>query len=324
MILAFSFLFLFAASSLFGADMIIGGTTQYIVQKGDRLDLIGAKLGVYWKNIARENGLDPKAKFVPGQELKVTTRKIVPKTVEDGIIINIADRTLYYFKNGKLTAYPVGVGLPSETEFGDWRTPTNKFIVTGKRKNPTWSVPDSIQMEMAFKGKPVEETVPPGPKNPLGRYAIQTSIPGVLIHETIWPASVYRFRSHGCIRMLPESIEKLYEEVEKGTKGEIIYQPVKVAIDENERIFLEVRTDTYKKLPSLKDHAWKLIGERGLSDKVNTARVEQVIREETGIAEDITLYPKEKSVVHKKPAFHKKPLLQTFLDFFRSLFKGNT
>jgi L,D-transpeptidase ErfK/SrfK len=312
MVLIFSFLFLLTASTLFGADMIIGGITQYTVQKGDRLELIGAKLGVYWRNIAIENGLDPKAKPTPGQELKVTTRKIVPKIVEDGIIINIADRTLYYFKGGKLTAYPVGVGLPSETEFGDWRTPTSKFVITGKRKNPTWAVPDSIQMELAFKGRPIEEFVPPGPKNPLGRYAIQTSIPGVLIHETIWPASVYRFQSHGCIRMLPQNIEKLFEEVEKGTKGEIIYEPIKAAVDNKERIFLEVRTDTYRRLPSVKDHVWKLLGERGLTDKVNAVKVEQVIKGETGIAEDITLYPQASFVLHKKTLF------QRLFDFFRS------
>ncbi len=318
MIFITSLLLFLTASTLVGADMIIGGTTQYTVQKGDRFELIGAKLGVYWKNIARENGLDPKVKVVPGQELKVTTRKIVPKTVEDGIIINVADRTLYFFKKGNLTSYPVGVGLPSETDFGDWRTPIGKFVVTGKKKNPKWSVPESIQMEMAFKGKPVEEFVPPGPDNPLGRYAIRTSIPGVLIHETTRPASVYRFQSHGCIRMLPESIEKLFEEVEKGTKGEIIYEPVKVAVNDEERVFLEVRTDTYRRLPSVKNHVWKLLGARGLSGKVNTAKVEQIIKDETGIAEDITLYPEEKLV------FSKKPLFQKFFDLFRSRPKSET
>ena len=50
----------------------------------------------------------------------------------------------------------------------------------------------SIQMEAMLQRKPVEEVVPPGPDNPLGRFALVTSIPGILIHETIWPRSVYR------------------------------------------------------------------------------------------------------------------------------------
>jgi L,D-transpeptidase ErfK/SrfK len=307
----FCALFLLAATGASGADLIIGGVTQYTVQKGDRLELIGARLGVFWKNIAKENNLDPLVKIPPGQQLKVTTRKIVPRVVEDGIIINVADRTLYLFKKGKLTVYPVGLGLPAETDFGDWRSPIGKFTIVDKRKNPTWYVPESIQMENAAKGKPVEESVPPGPKNPLGRFALKTSLPGVLIHETIYPASVYRYQSHGCIRVMPENMEKLFEEVDRGTKGELIYVPVKLAVVDG-KAYLEVRTDTYRKLASLREHAWKLIGERGLSGKVDAARVDQMIKEQTGIAEDIMPRPPVEQVAHKKDFF------QRVFEFFRS------
>jgi L,D-transpeptidase ErfK/SrfK len=313
----FSFFLLFATAAS-GADMIIGGETSYVVQKGERLELIGAKLGVFWKNIARENGLDPEVRVTPGQQIRVTTRKIVPRTVEDGIIVNIADRTLYLFKGGNMSAYPVGVGVPIEDDFGDWRTPTGKFTVTAKRKNPIWFVPESIQMELAAKGKTVEEAVPPGPKNPLGRYALQTSIPGVLIHETIKPASVYRYQSHGCIRVLPVNMEKLFGEVEKGTKGEIIYEPVKVAVADDGRTYLEVRTDTYRKLASLRDHTWKLINERQFAGQVDPVRVERVIREQSGIAEDVTLRRADAPVVVAEQQQQKKAFFQKVLDFFKS------
>jgi L,D-transpeptidase ErfK/SrfK len=308
--------FLLFASAAYGADVIIGGETSYVVQKGERLELIGAKLGVFWKNIAKENGLDPEAGVAPGQQIRVNTRKIVPRIAEDGIIVNIADRTLYLFKNGNMTVYPVGVGIPIEDDFGDWRTPTGKFTVTAKRKNPIWFVPESIQMEMAAKGKAVEETVPPGPKNPLGRFALTTSIPGVLIHETIRPASVYRFQSHGCIRVGPTHMEKLFSEVERGTKGEIIYEPVKVAVAADGRTYLEVRTDTYRKVSSLKDYAWKLIEERQLSGRVDAVKVERVIKEQSGIAEDVTLRRAETSPV--VVAEQKKAFFQKVRDFFKS------
>ena len=312
------FFFVFTTAA-YGADVIIGGETSYIVQKGERLELIGAKLGVFWKNIAKENGLDPEVRPAPGQQIRVTTRKIVPRVIEDGIVVNIADRTLYLFKNGNMTVYPVGVGVPLEDEFGDWRTPTGKFTVTAKRKNPIWFVPESIQMEMAAKGRAVEETVPPGPKNPLGRYALQTSIPGVLIHETIKPASVYRFQSHGCIRVLPANMEKLFGEVEKGTKGEIIYEPVKLAVTDDGRTYLEVRTDTYRKVASLRDHAWKLINERQLSGQVDAAKVERVIKEQSGIAEDVTLRRAESPTpVAMAEQQQKKAFFQKIIDFFKS------
>ena len=319
-------LFLLFATGAFGADLVIGGISQYTVRKGDRLELIGARMGVYWKNIAKENNLDPDAKIPPGQQITVTNRKIVPRVVEDGIIVNIADRTLYLFKKGKLTtAYPVGLGLPVENDIGDWRTPTGKFTIISKRKNPTWYVPESIQMEMAARGKPVEESVPPGPKNPLGRYALKTSIPGVLIHETIRPASVYRYQSHGCVRVLPENMEKLFEEVETGTKGEFIYEPVKLAVLEDGKAYLEVRTDTYRKLGSTRDKVWKQIGERGLTGKVDQARVEQIIKDQSGIAEEITITlspsPKEakpKEAKTERVAEEKKDFFQRVFDLFRS------
>ena len=142
---------------------------------------------------------------------------------------------------------------------------------------------------MVRKGQPVREIVPPGPDNPLGRYALQTSLPGILIHETIWPTTIYQWRSHGCIRVLPENMEAgFFELVENGTPGEIIYQPVSVAVSEQGRIFLQVDRDIYKVVNSMADEARTEIEKRGLSDKVDWAKVENVIKQKTGVAEDVT------------------------------------
>lgn len=265
------------------ADMIIGGETVYVAEKGDCLMLIGAKLGVDWRNIVKENNLDVKKPCKIGQELRVNNGKIVPRIADNGIIVNIPDRMLYFFKNGKLErAFPVGLGMPS------WRTPTGMFKVIRKEKNPTWHVPKSIQREMEAKGQPVKEIVLPGPDNPLGRYAIKTSIPGILIHETIWPTTVHQFRSHGCIRVLPENIEKFFGEVEVNTPGEIIYQPIKVAVLEG-KVFLEVYQDIYRKVKDLGEEARRLIEDRGVSHWVNWQKVELVVKERSGRAEDVTL-----------------------------------
>lgn len=263
--------------------MIIGGETVYVAEKGDCLLLIGAKLGVDWKNIVKENNFDDKKPCKIGQVLRVNTRKIVPKIITNGIIINIPDRMLYFFNNNKLEqAFPVGLGMPT------WRTPAGTFKVIKKEKNPTWYVPKSIQREMEAKGQTVKEIVPPGHDNPLGRYAVKTSIPGILIHETIWPTTVYQFRSHGCIRVIPENMEKFFEEVEVNTTGEILYNPVKVAILDG-RVFLEVYRDIYRKVKDLGGEAKRVIEERGVSHKVNWQKVESVVKERSGVAEDVTL-----------------------------------
>jgi L,D-transpeptidase ErfK/SrfK len=312
--------FCFLTGTAFAVDIIVGGETTYVAQKKENLYLIGAKYGVFWKTIARDNNIDIKEPIAEGTVLKINTRRIVPKTLENGIIINIPDRTLYFFKDGAITYFPVGLGLLSKTEISDWRTPTGKFYIMSKRRDPTWYVPESIQLENAMKGKEVEEIVPPGPKNPLGQYAIETSIPATLIHATIWPGSVYRYMSHGCIRMLPEHIEQLYPMVGIKTKGEIIYEPVKLAANDEGRVYLEVRTDVYKKHKSIKEYVSKIIEDRGISDKVDWQKIEKLIRDETGVAEDVTL-PQAIKAAKAANNTVKINFTQKIVDFFKSRFK---
>lgn len=291
----FALLLLTLPPAASAAGMIIGGEVIYHVVKGDSLELISAKLGVEKKNIIKDNNLDEKKILGIGQELRANTRKIVPKIIDDGIIINIPGRMLYFFKNGFLeSAFPVGAGMPSWRGMTRWRTPEGKFKVISKHKNPTWYVPESMQWKMEMEGKPVRKVVPPGPDNPLGRYEIKISIPRIVIHETIWPSSVYRFRSHGCIRVLPGDMESFFEKVEINTPGELIYNPVKVAVSEEDgRIFLEVHRDIYGKVKDLNIEAGKIIEAAGVSDRVDWRKVDILVKEKSGVAEDISLWSQE-------------------------------
>jgi L,D-transpeptidase ErfK/SrfK len=267
------------------ADLVIGGDTLYVVQRGDCLVSIGGKLGVKWATIAEQNCIDINERLKIGEQLLANTRRIVPRIVSDGIIINIPEAMLYYFKKGNLTALPVGLGKSDKK----WRTPVGKFKITDKAKDPVWRVPLSIQEEMRMNGDPVETFREPGPNNPLGRYALRTSIAEILIHATIWPTTIHQFRSHGCIRMLSEHIEKLYEQVAIGTAGQLIYEPVKVAYTQEGRVFLEVHRDIYKKVMPLNQEVKKHIEKRNLSDKVDWDKIDAIVNEKSGIAEDVTL-----------------------------------
>ena len=287
------FLFIFYAfrfPSGAAADTIIGEELIYTVQQSDNLYLISAKLGVSVDRLIKDNNIDLKKILRVGQKLRANTMKIVPYKIDDGIIINIPDRMLYFFQKGALkTAFPVGLGMPSWRGKTQWRTPTGKFEVVSKRKNPTWHVPLSMQRKMALEGEPVKTVVPPGPDNPLGRYAINTTIPGIVIHETIWPESVYRYRSHGCIRVIPQNMEVFFYMVEIKTVGEIIYNPVKIAVTNDFRIYLEVHKDIYGYKKDLMREAKALIGDRGVSHLVDWNKIERVVGEQAGIVEDITL-----------------------------------
>lgn len=274
----------------FKSAKIVGEVGTYTVKKHENIRLVAAKLGVTREQLIKMNGLSPKSSLKPGQELSYNNRKIIPKTVNYGIIINIPDKTIYYFKNGKIQrVLPVALGVPVKNKKYDWETPTGRFKIVAKIKNPKWTVPPSIQDEMEEKGETVITEVPPGPKNPLGHYAMRTSLPGILIHSTTSPGSVYSFASHGCIRVYPTEMESFFKEVAVRTPGEIIYRPVKLAVTENGRIFLEVHKDVYRMAKNLNIEAKRLIEKENLADRVDWNKVNSVIKKKDGVAEDITL-----------------------------------
>lgn len=269
---------------------IIGGEILYTVEKDDTLERIAAKLGVSVKRIVDANALDPKKRLARGQVLKVYDRKIIPDPMDEGIIVNIPERRLYLFREKRLVeTFPVALGLSRKVNGFDWRTPTGRFVITAKQKDPTWLVPPSIQKEMELEGKEVITSVAPGPDNPLGKHALTTSIPGILLHETNKPASIGRYASHGCIRVHPMHMAKLFPEVKKNTPGEILYQPVKLAVTADQRIYLEVNGDAYGKIKSLRAEALRRIEEAGIAGKVDWTKVERLVKERNGIAEDITM-----------------------------------
>jgi len=273
------------------SSLMVGKEFFYTVKKHESLRMIGAKLGVGWRTIARENDLDPKKPLESGQELVINTRRIIPKTLRNGILINIPDRTLYLFKKKKLeTAVPVALGMPTCQDYGDWRTPTGRFRILSKMKNPTWHVPPSIQTEMKQTRRKVVTKVPPSSGNPLGKFALKTSLSGILIHSTIHPESIYHFASHGCIRVNPKNMEEIFPEIPVHTEGEIVYQPVKLAFSDDGRVFIEVHGDIYKRFKKLDDVARELIVKNNAERLVDWGKVRALLRRKSGIPEDVSLY----------------------------------
>ena len=272
------------------SDRIVGSKGIYTVVKADTVRLVSAKLGVTQQHLRRMNRMAAKAQLKVGQKLAYNNRKIIPQQIKDGIIINIPDRTLYYFQQGVLvTSLPVALGSTTKNEKYIWQTPVGKFRVTGKVKDPTWTVPPSIQTEMEEHGKEVVTTVPPGPENPLGKYAIKTSLPGIMIHSTTRPSSIYSFSSHGCIRLSPSQMEDFFPQVKVNTRGEIIYKPVKLAVTGDGRVFLEVHHDAYKRSVNLVAEARQMVEKQKLSKLVDWEKFKSVVEQKSGVAEDITL-----------------------------------
>jgi len=269
---------------------VTGAMSSYTVEKGDSLRLIASRLGVSRQHLITINHLGSKPLLKIGQKLKYDNRRIIPKMIENGLVINIPDRTLYYFKQGELTlSLPVALGSPSKDDDFNWQTPTGRFRIIEKIRNPTWTVPPSIQAEMEAQGKEVVTTVPPGPDSPLGKFAIRTSLPGIMIHSTSKPWSINSYTSHGCIRLFPDNMEAFFKQIPVNTPGEIIYKPVKVTVGETGRVFLEVHRDVYDRKIDLATEARTLIAKKRLSDRVDWQKIRNMVKQPNGTVQDITL-----------------------------------
>lgn len=274
----------------FNSTRLVGTAGIYTVTKGDTLRLVAAKLGVSRSQLSAMNGLSHKDSLKAGQILRYNNQRIIPThSIRDGIVINIPDRMLYLFQQGVMTfSTAVALGTPTKTDQFVWETPVGKFRIVNKAKDPTWTVPPSIQEEMRLEGKEVITSIPPGKDNPLGKYAMKTSLPGILIHSTTKPWSIYTYASHGCIRVYPERMEELFKLVKPNTAGEIIYKPVKLAVTEDGRVLLEAHVDIYKKTKGLAAEAQALIRAQKLDSRVDWEKVKRVISRKAGVAEEIT------------------------------------
>jgi L,D-transpeptidase ErfK/SrfK len=264
------------------SEQIVGQEFTYWLREGDSLASIGARFGAGVDLLAANNNLSWSSLSEIGQPLFVDNRHIVATGLRDGIIINIPQRMLFYFQDGRLILhFPVGLGRPNRP------TPTGPFKIVAKVENPTWYVPRSIQDEMRREGQVVKTCVSPGLDNPLGTHWLGLSIPGYGIHGTNDPTSVYQFHLYGCVLAHNDDIAQLFDDVALGTAGILLYRRLLFA-RVGDRVFLEVHRDVYKRQPSVQEQFERAIKFFNLESKIDRDLAQDLIRKEEGIARDIT------------------------------------
>jgi len=262
---------------------ITGRLYTYTVQPGDTLTSVGARAGADVRGLARLNGLALDGILDIGRQLIVDSRHVLPHVLDTRIVINIPQRMLFLFTDGRLAAaYPVGLGRRG------WETFTGSFSTTRLEISPTWDVPRSIQEEMRRAGQPVTQSVPPGPTNPLGKYWIGLDRPGFGIHGTNAPSSIYQFQTHGCIRLHPDDIADLFGRVAVGMPGEIVYAPVLFALTADGAVLIEVHPDIYRRSGDLRRQARELAERRGLTSLIDWARADAAIDQRDGVVAGIS------------------------------------
>jgi L,D-transpeptidase ErfK/SrfK len=201
-------------------DRVVGNLSDYVAQPGDNLADIARRLDIgYTEMLAANPGVDPWSPGV-GRQLTIPALYILPDGPRRGIVLNLADRRLYYFQPGnRVLTYPIGIGAIGFT------TPLSTTTVVRKEPNPTWVPPPSIHAE----NPDLPAAVGPGPDNPLGAFALRLGWKNYLIHGTNKPDGVGRNVSHGCIHLYPEDIEELFATVPVGTPVRVIEQPAGAA-----------------------------------------------------------------------------------------------
>ena len=173
-----------------------------------------------------------------GTQVVIPSQYILPKAPREGIVINIPEMRLFHYlpaaKGGSRTVatYPISIGRQ------DWTTPHGATKVIGKVKDPSWTPPESIRREHAKEGDILPAVVGPGPHNPLGAYALQLGFEGYLIHGTDKPFGIGMRVTHGCMRLYPDDIAKVFKTVPVGTQVRLVNQPLKVGVIDG-RVMLE-------------------------------------------------------------------------------------
>ncbi len=260
---------------------------HYSVQKGDSLYKIAQKFDLGFDEILYANPDLPASKILYlNQTLILPKTHLLPDAEKKGIVINLAETRLYFFTDDEIAidTFPVSIGA-------DEKTPTGKTSVISKRENPTWTPPASIREE----NPDLPEVVPAGPDNPLGQFALKldgsknVKWQNIMIHGTNAPTSIGSRVSHGCIRLYPWDIEKLFNLVEIGTKVTIVNQPIKANMINN-KVYLEVH------LKESVDAIFENLGVRKTICKVNKncdyeidwQKVDEVVLQNNGIPTQVS------------------------------------
>ena len=271
-----------AAQTVEGVAALVGGRTVYEVNAGDTLGTIGARFGVARATLIEMNQLTSPYTLAAGQSLVVDNTHIAVAHPQVNITINIAQRLLVLSEGDRGQAFPITVGRRT------WPTPVGAFTIVSKETDPDWDVPISIQREMAQQGKPVITRMEASPLNPLGRHWIGLSLPGLGIHGTNAPSSIYAFASHGCIRMHPDDVADLFQRVAVGMTGVLVYEPVVVAVIDG-RIWIEVHPDEYRRVGDVMAVVRDAAERAGLDAVIDWALVDETVRQRRGHAVDVTM-----------------------------------
>ena len=187
------------SKELFFSPTPMPESTVHTVAKGEVLGKIAQKYGTTYQLLMRINNKS-------SDRIRIRERlKVLTGTPR--VVVDKSDLALTLFMGpAYVKQYPVCIGV-------DNCTPADTFVVSVRQIEPTWYPPGGGMYAYGH------------PKNVLGTrwlgFASKPGCSGYGIHGTTDPGSVPGRKSMGCVRMLNQDVEELYDFVAKGTKVEI-------------------------------------------------------------------------------------------------------
>jgi lipoprotein-anchoring transpeptidase ErfK/SrfK len=152
-------------------------------------------------------------------KLKTQLDKLTP--TEAYIVINTSDNHFYLYQGKQMIREgkcSTGKNEKLVSEKGDntFYTPQGVRKVLRKQKNPVWAKPNWAFIE---EGLPIPPAGHPSrfEAGTLGDYKLELGN-GYMIHGTIYKRFIGQSVTHGCIRMLDDDLEAVYNTLAIGSK----------------------------------------------------------------------------------------------------------
>ena len=230
-------------------DDLIGKIHIVQSRSGDTLYKIARRFEMGYYEMTKANPKIRKEGRIPKSTgITIPSLFVLPDAPQNGIVVNLPEMRLYYYPKDRfeIITEPISIGRLG------WGTPEVSTYIVEKIKDPIWTIPESIQLHSYEKGTLLPDVMAPGPDNPLGQYALRLGVWSILIHGTNRPITIGRRISSGCIRMYPEDIEHLFQEIDKNTPVHIVNQPYKVGWHQG-NLYLEVHKPLLETVGTLEE-----------------------------------------------------------------------
>jgi lipoprotein-anchoring transpeptidase ErfK/SrfK len=168
-----------------------GLTVVHEVKAGDSLSSLGNQYHTTMALIKKENGLASDVLRL-GMPLRIWTGKF-------SVLVDKSQNILLLQNNGEVVkTYRVATGKNNIT-------PVGNFKIINKLVHPAWT----------HEGKVIP---PESPENILGSRWLGFDVPGYGIHGTTQPDSIGKQATAGCVRMLNNDVEELFDLFPIGTE----------------------------------------------------------------------------------------------------------